>query len=68
MNYQPFYNMNVLISDELLQALYDKRFAVYALMILTMFAGYIIFSLIEHLVLYLVRSRHKERPYISESL
>lgn len=64
MNYQPFYNMNILVSDELLQAIHDTRFAFATLLLLTMFAGYIAFSLIEQLALYLLRSIYKAPPYV----
>lgn len=63
-NYTPFLDMNLLVSDDLLQTIHDTRFAFAVLLVLTMFVGYITFSLVQSLVLYLLRSRYKKRPYV----
>lgn len=65
MNYQPFLDMNILLSDDFLQSIYNVRFALYGLVFSTMLIGYISFSLIEHLTRYLLRD--KKRPYMEFS-
>lgn len=64
MNYQPFLEMNILVSDDLLYALYDIQFALIGLLFAIMLFGYMVFSLVQYLVLYLLRPKYKKRPYI----
>lgn len=63
-NYTPFLDMNLLVSDDLIQALHSVQFALIGLLFATMLFGYLMFSLVVHLFSYLVRSRYKKRPYI----
>lgn len=63
-NYTPFLDMNLLVSDDLIQALHSVQFALIGLLFATMLFGYIAFSLVQSLALYLLRSRYKKRPYV----
>lgn len=64
MNYTPFLDMNFLVSDDLLHALHDVQFALIGLLFAIMLFGYMVFSSVQYLVLYLLRPKYKKRPYI----
>lgn len=62
MNYQPFYNMNILVSDSMIQWLHDYRLPLIVLAALTLFLFYVAVSLIE--CLFRIMFKKKVRPYM----
>lgn len=64
MNYQPFFDMNILVSDQFLQFLDDSRFAIFGFVVANLFLFYII-SITFHSIVKLLISK-KKRPYITE--
>lgn len=61
MNYQPFFDMNILVSDSMIQWLHDYRLPLIVLATLTLFLFYIVVSLIEWLFRFMFKK--KVRPY-----
>lgn len=62
MNYQPFYHMHVLISDDLLSAVQANLFAINAFIIATLFVFAILVIILNDLLRYAMRAPKRNYP------
>ena len=62
MNYQPFYNMNILISDDLLASLQANQFALLAFIFAGLFAFAMIVIVVNDLIRHALRAPTRNYP------